>query len=371
MVLANRMLRISNTTEDNAPTKIINPFWVHEKKEVDPRKQVAKQIFRWFKIMIYVFFAVVGLWGCGQQMFDYSVNFKSTLGTGLEICGLTPGDRCQNSHSLINSGGNWYEAPYFTITSWKSAFDYGPFYGIFVFPFAWLAASMMHGMSSLPAGLNAIFTIFVIVLIIRGLTLLLNLKSILVSQKMQMLQGKIAEINAKYEGKKDRLSMQKKQLEVFDLYKKNNVKPMAAFSSYFITAPFFYTMYRVVATTRLIKSSTVFGTWHLADTAIQSLFSDFVHNWSYIFLIIIVSAAQVVSMKIVPWMKKWEEKKKNIKSKKVPMQMSQNIAVVVFIVFGLFLPVGIGIYWTFSGIFTVIQSIIVKKWQDKSRMNRF
>jgi YidC/Oxa1 family membrane protein insertase len=52
---------------------------------------------------------------------------------------------------------------------------------------------------------------------------------------------------------------QKKQMEMQDLYRKNNVKPFASFEQIFITLPIFLIVYRVVTIVRPLKASFLFG----------------------------------------------------------------------------------------------------------------
>ncbi|MDE7433774.1 MAG: YidC/Oxa1 family membrane protein insertase [Mycoplasmoidaceae bacterium] len=91
------------------------------------------------------------------------------------------------------------------------------------------------------------------------MSLLVTLRSTLQNEKMTEVQGKLSEINAKYKGATDQESKQKKQQEIMDVYKKNKVKPFAAFEQMFITLPIFLIIYRVVTTVRPIKATVLFG----------------------------------------------------------------------------------------------------------------
>jgi YidC/Oxa1 family membrane protein insertase len=76
---------------------------------------------------------------------------------------------------------------------------------------------------------------------------------------MSEIQGKIAEINAKYKGLNDAFSRQRKSQEVMEIYKKNHVKPFAAFEQILITLPIFMIIYRVVSISRPMKATTLFN----------------------------------------------------------------------------------------------------------------
>ena len=51
-------------------------------------------------------------------------------------------------------------------------------------------------------GLNALLAIFLLLLIIRVIPLLISIRSTIQNEKMQEIQGKVAEINAKYKDQK-------------------------------------------------------------------------------------------------------------------------------------------------------------------------
>jgi YidC/Oxa1 family membrane protein insertase len=88
---------------------------------------------------------------------------------------------------------------------------------------------------------------------------MVTLKSSTQNEKMQEVQGKIAEINAKYKDVKDMAGKQKKQQEIMEIYKKNKIKPFAAFEQMFITLPVFMIVYRVVTILRPLKATNLFN----------------------------------------------------------------------------------------------------------------
>ena len=118
--------------------------------------------------------------------------------------------------------------------------------------------NFMYATRSWPVGLNAIVGIFLVLLLIRIITLAVSARSMLQSERMSEIQGKVAEINAKYKDAKDMQSRQKKQIEIQELYRKNNVKPFAAMEQIFITLPIFLIIYRVVTVLRPLKFTIIF-----------------------------------------------------------------------------------------------------------------
>jgi YidC/Oxa1 family membrane protein insertase len=106
--------------------------------------------------------------------------------------------------------------------------------------------------------MNTLLAIFLLLLIIRALSIMVTLRSTLQNEKMTEVQGKISEINAKYKDMKDMASRQKKQQETMDLYRKYKIKPFAAFEQMFITLPIFLIIYRVVTIVRPLKATSLF-----------------------------------------------------------------------------------------------------------------
>ena len=98
-----------------------------------------------------------------------------------------------------------------------------------------------------------------LILIIRVITTAATIKSTVQNEKMSEVSGKLSEINAKYKGLKDTQSKQMKQQEIMELYKKNNVRPFAAFEQILITLPIFLIVYRVVTILRPLKATVLFG----------------------------------------------------------------------------------------------------------------
>ena len=193
----------------------------------------------------------MGLYGCGQSMFQYDVATSTNMGNGLEI-GFNPGETGDPFFDLIpSSTGNFY--PY---SDWTMA--YGPFYALFVWPFARLLLLFMNATKSLPLGLSGLFGILIILIIIRLITGFISVRSTFQMERMNEIQGKVAEINAKYKDAKDMQSRTKKQQETQALYKKYNVKPFAAFEQIFITLPIFLIIYRVITIVRPLKAEILF-----------------------------------------------------------------------------------------------------------------
>lgn len=358
----------SKNSKNTENTSFFNPFWV-DKPNNDPKKKfkkIYKIIIRWLKIIVYAFLLLMGLWGCFQTMIEPETKTSILTGQGLEF-GYLPfhgvnDPRYVLSSNYVNQGTGWYG---YSINNYN--FDYGPFYALFVWPGASLVLSIMYPMKDAWGAMNALLAIFILLFIIRGVTLLISLHSTFQMERMQETQGKIAEINAKYKGMNDRESMMKKQMETKAIYNKYNVKPFAAFEQIFITLPIFLIVYRVVTILRPLKGAMLFEIWNLSETPLNQVFSNLTNDgWKYIFFILIVVPVQILSQKLPQILSKKRSRnakaisqKGNDQAKK--MNMVQNIMTVFLVFIVVSSATGIGLYWFLSSLFSIAQALIVHK----------
>lgn len=333
-------------------------------------KRIFKLIFRIFKIIVYLFFFGIGLYGCFQTMIDTYVMSSTTVGNGLEI-GFNVNDPNHTDirFNLVYSGtGSFYGFSNFT-------WDYGPFYAIFVWPFAQLLLLFMWATKDWPVGLNAILGIFIILLIIRIITMAVSSRSIIQTERMSEIQGKINEINAKYKDAKDLASRQKKQMETQALYAKYNIKPFAAFEQMIITLPIFLIIYRVITTLRPLKFISIFGIWDMTVSPITEIFSNFTNmGWTYLFFLALVIPAQFLSQWLPRKLARMRSKnatavgqqaKKSGKSGRI-MNTVMNVFMTILVVVS---ATGIGVYWFFNSLFSMVQSAIIHAIIMKKRKN--
>ncbi|MDR2567748.1 MAG: membrane protein insertase YidC [Mycoplasmataceae bacterium] len=344
-----------------------SPFWVKPTTGSSKAKKVFKQIWKWTKLGIFAFFMLMGLWGCFQYSFDTNIHTSSNLGEGFEF-GFAYGTTGDFRYDLFSDGNPGYHT--FTSFSMK----YGPFYGLFVYPASVITLHLMWLCNSWWGGLNTLLSIVVLLLIIRGLCLFITLRSTLQNEKMTEIQGKIAEINAKYKDQNDPISKQKKTQEVMELYKKNKVKPFAAFEQMFITMPVFMIIYRAITIIRPIKQTFLFTVWNFALTPTTEIFSNLMNGGAwYILFLLIVLPVQFLSMRL-PQM--WAAKR-NVKNAKAITQkgnkqlkktkLIQLIFTGVMCAIVAFSATGVGVYWFFSALFSILQSYIMHRIVLRSR----
>ena len=357
-------------SNNNDTTATSSPFWVKPKDKKAKTKRVFKEIWKWLKIVILLFFFVMGLWGCFQSSFDKNVATSVNVGCGLEF-GFKFGSTGNSLYDLQGNGLNQFH----TFESWSMS--YGPFYAWFVWPGAWLTQQITWGTHGAWGGLNALLAIFVLILIIRLLTGAATIRSTLQNERMQEINGQLAEINAKYKGLKDMRSRQMKQQEIQQLYKQHNIKPFAAFEQIFITLPIFLIIYRVVTILRPFKGVSLFTIWNFSHTPLTQVFSNFTHRgWVYIFFLMIVIPTQFLST----WLPSFWAKKRNRNAttqtaagakQGKKKSIFQYVFTGVMAVLVAFTPCGVGVYWFLNSLFAILQSYIMHRIIIYQRKKKF
>lgn len=350
------------TRQNPFADSVASPFWQKSHSESNNAKQktkkILKLILKWSKLILYAFLLLMGLWGCFQTMVEPETKTDVILGQGLEF-GYLWGTTGDWRYDLFSNGSG---TQYYTFIDW--GFQYGPFYAFFVWPGAKLVLEMMYPMRDLWGGLGALISIFVLLFLIRAVTLLISIRSTIQSERMSEVQGKVAEINAKYKDVKDMASRQKKQQETSELYKKYNIKPFAMFEQLFVTLPIFLIVYRVVTILRPIKATTLFEIWELGKTPLNEILQNLTNDgWKYIFFLMIIVPAQILSQKYPQWLSKKRTKKPSVSTKAdsqmKKMKMTQTIMTVVLVFVVVSSPAGIGLYWFLSSLFSMAQAYII------------
>lgn len=358
-------LNISDfNTIENAAAQTGAPFWEKKTDKKSKTKKVFKQIWKWTKIVIFLFMMLMGLWGCFQSMFDPSVSQNSQIGVGLEF-GFPFGKTGDYRYDLqMAAGANQYNI--FSSEQWT--IKYGPFYGFFVWPVAYVINAFMWKTKDWWGGMNTFLAIILLLIVIRALTMAITLKSSLQTEKMNEIQSQIAQINAKYKDLNDAQSKQMKQQETMALYQKHNIKPFAAFEQMFLTLPIFLIVYRVITIVRPIKVTVLFNIWNFALTPLTQIFSNFTNGgWTYIFFFLLVAGSQVVSMLIPSWLGRKRNKNAGAmtdaaKKQYKKSQRTQIIFMVVMIVIVAFSATGVGVYWFLNSLFSLGQAFIMHKY---------
>ncbi|WP_425380011.1 membrane protein insertase YidC [Spiroplasma endosymbiont of Stenodema calcarata] len=341
------------------------------------RKPWYSIAWKWTKLVLYLFLVISMLWGCGQmmvpkfgtaQILDVSGQRVYKPGVFFEI--ILGNANVGKEHFFHFENGQLYEYPYLAIRTWADAFvkTTSPFYGCFVFPIAWILVNLIYGFGGLDNGAGIIGAIFLTSLIVRLITLMFSWKAQRNQDKMQLMQIKQAEIQAKYKGSKDPAAKQKQQMEMMQLYRKEGVSPLSTIGSSFLSIPFLIAMYTVVRATRELKMATI-GQISLIEKPWDMIISG---NYIYLALIFVYLPIQVLSM-ILPTIFNLRKTKVITKEQKKARKrqfIMQGVMIIVFFVVTISIASGVAIYWIFSAVIQVLQTLAFHFLRVKRRNRR-
>lgn len=248
------------------------------------------------------------------------------------------------------------------VSSWGQAWKYGPFYGFFVYPTAFVINEISRGIGSL-SGWGTIIVLFIVTILIRSVVFGLTFKSTAKMSAQEELKSKRAAIEAKYVGFENNKAMKaRKAQELQALNKKYNITFFDTVGSQFMTLPIFITMWRAIQIIPSIKSTQWLGI-NFGSTSYQK-----VGEGQYVYLIVLILAIliQLISslLPILLNRKRFKERTSIAQRQALKKQeRTQHIMVIVFTLFVIMFTAGVQIYWIFTGIFTIIQTLVM--WRVK------
>lgn len=361
--------------ENRSVMSYLNPKRAEARQKRNP-KEILKVIWKWTKILGFIFILVSMLWGCVQmyqadygvyQVIDMTGRQVYAPGTGFEIIIRSLGEHGGKNHII---DGNLQEYGINAISSWGEAFSrtHSPFYGFFVYPIGFILAGILKGFSGTlnPGldsysqsvyGVSAFFAIFFTVLIVKLITLAFTWKSQLNQDRMQEMQLKQAEITAKYKNKTDMQSKQRQQMETMALYKKEGLSPMSSIGASFAGMPFLFAIYAIIRSTRALKIANI-GQISL----IESPFERMTHGEPvYLALLAVYLPLQIISMLLPMYLQRLKTKKQMLTEAQKKSQKRNLIVQIVMIVVFIFIVAsvssGVAIYWILSSFFQIVQTI--------------
>lgn len=253
------------------------------------------------------------------------------------------------------------------------------FFDIILFPFRWAVSAVLWffhevltaiGMD--PAfGITWVLSIVGLTLVMRTLTIPLFLKQIKSMRGMQELQPQMAKLQAKYKGKKDKLSRQAMAEEQMALYKEHGSNPFAACLPIIVQMPIFFALFQVLRSVPQAASN---------NESIHVLRPDLVHQFadSTIFgaplfstlmqpgagnhaATIALAVIMIVAMCATQFITQKQLTVRNMSdaAKESPMYRQQQMMLylfpLIFAVGGINFPLGVLIYWTVSNLWSMGQ----------------
>lgn len=244
------------------------------------------------------------------------------------------------------------------IGSFSQALSYGPFYGFFVYPLAYINKKVIGTNPSW--SWISVFSIIISVILVRAITVAISYKGTIDQYKIQDLSTKKARIEAKYLAMNDPQSKQKSAREVNNLYKKYGISQASTFLSAIITIPFLITIWRVLSSLPEFKASN-FGGINFVATSYKEVFEGLTNGWPYLILIIFTIIVQLISSFLPKFLQRKKEKRlsvleiESLKKSNKTMYIMQFVFLFISIIF----QAGIQIYWIISGVWTIFQTLII------------
>lgn len=351
--------------------------------EDQKKNQWLKITWKWTKIILGTFLIVSTLWGCGQMLGDSNVatgyvvsiyDFKNHNIAAVFFELLLGTDGVFKHHIFHFENGKIYEYSFNGITTWSQAWSEtkSPFYGLFVFPISWLLVNIAHGLSGGSGNavnpVAIIFAIFFTTLIIKLITLVFTFKAQQNQERMQAVQLKTAEIQAKYKYSRDAYAKQKMQMELMAVYKKEGINPISSFIPMFLSIPFLTAMFVVIKSTTLLKTSQI-GLIKLIETPWSMITQG---QWIYLVIVVVYLPIQLTSMLLPMFLNRSRQKVKTKESKAAMKKqvIIQSIFIVLFTGFVFGTPSGVGIYWIISGGLQIVQTLGFH-YYNKQKRNRY
>lgn len=257
--------------------------------------------------------------------------------------------------------------------TWGDAWNEGLFEGLLVYPISWMvdALSRAFGMN----GWGQLAAITVVTIIIRGLMLAATFKTTMATQKMTALQPELAKIQAKYpNANTNQYDKQRLAQEQMALYKKNKINPFGQILVMFLQFPVFICVWGALQGAAILSTDSVLGLDLSASLGREMFNFSTTACITAIALFIIMSAAQIVSMKLPQWLAK-KKTKAGTKLGKNPaadaqnkqMKLMNNIMLIMIIFMGFSLPAAMAVYWLIGAIISIVQTIITQKVMEKKK----
>lgn len=182
-------------------------------------------------------------------------------------------------------------------------------------------------------------------------------KSTIATQKMQMIQPELDQIQRKYAGRKDQTSQMRMSAEMQALYKKHDISMFSSLTT-FITLPIMFAMYHAVQRLEVLYQSSMFGL-NLGDKPLAEITSG---HFEYIAIIILVGLTQYFAIEITNIMAKRNQRHPNARVSQSQKQMKQmNVMMTIMIVyFALSMPTAMSLYWITTNIVTLARTVLIQ-----------
>lgn len=326
-----------------------------------------------------------------------SASFVSAYKTALNSVANNNRSCITSIDGSYGSYGQFHSTIKLTGIGWGDAWTKGGavIEGLIVFPVAWLVDQIAYSIAgggaagvdainnAYQSGVPQLLSLLIVTLIVRLFIFAVSFKSTYSQQKMQQLQPELAKIQQKYPNSNTNQA-QKQRLaeEQMKLYKKNKVNPLSSLLVLVIQFPVFIGVWGAMTGSAVLSTGAVLNLnlstsiWN-ALTNTNGLPSNENGWWTALVLIILMSVAQFLAMKIPQWIAK-RRTKKVARLGKNPAQTQQArtaniisyVMLIMIIVMGFTLPAAMGVYWLVGALITLTQSLLIQFFFNRKRKNK-
>ena len=201
---------------------------------------------------------------------------------------------------------------------------------------------------------NIAVGVVLVTVLINLLILPIMIKSTTSSQKIQLIQPEIQDIQRKYKGRKDQASQMRMSQEIQNLYKKHDVSMFSSFST-FLTLPIMLAMYQAVQRIEILYNASLFGI-KLGDKPMDHIFTM---DIGYILLVLAVGVFQFYAMRITTIMAK-----RNPRYRETAMTRQMNTTnyfmTAMIVYFAAIMPAAMSLYWITTSIIGIARTVYIQ-----------
>lgn len=227
----------------------------------------------------------------------------------------------------------------------------------------WPLAQLINFLSQ---PLGVVLAILVVSLLLRLILFKPSLNSQIANQKMQMLQPKVAQIQAKYKGRTDQQSQMQMYQEQQNLYKKYDVNMGAAFLPTLLQLPVLMAMWSAVNRSEAVINGTFLGN-SLSITPREGIANGHLFYITIFAILIVVNAIQMLLPQYLA--KKKAKKYPNQKAAPQPGQGMMYFMIAFMAFIGLSLTTALSIYLIISALVQIAQTLYIHNYMDKKGMH--
>ena len=192
-------------------------------------------------------------------------------------------------------------------------------------------------------------SIIILGLLIRLVLAPFTQKTAMQSENMKAIQPEIDKINKKYENKNDQESMNKKSMEIMQLYKKNNINPFSSCLFAFIQIPLLMAFYEAINRVPVIFEGNLLGLV-LGTTPMKAVTTG---HYEYLLIVTLIIITTIISQKL-------NKTAATPQTNDIDPNMMMNMMVIMIAIMSLNFSVALSLYWISSTIFTIVQNLIAK-----------